>query len=132
MSRHDTEGFRRFKQQRAEKAATSTDEDRAYEMFTDAMTGTEAERMAGVASTGTPGGREVPDDLDEAEVYRGYLDVLSGAAGRRKAEETARLEKIEREQEIVRHVREVGGGMSSSFEHLRDRIPGAGKPGEGA
>ncbi len=121
-------GFTAWKKRRAAKAAADAD----YEAFTDAMTGRSAELRAGVASTGTPGGREVPDDLDENEVYTAYTDVLSGEAGRRKAEETVRREKIEREEEIVRHVREVGGGMSSSFEHLRGRIPGAGVPGEGS
>ncbi len=112
-------GFRRWKAKQAAKRATApTNEDRFYEAYMDAATGRAAERRAGVPTTGTPGGREVPDDLDEAEVYQAYRDVLSGEAGR-QAGATARREKIER------------GGLSSSHEHLRDRLRGFGRVGEG-
>ncbi len=119
----DSAGFAKFKQQRAAKAAaTPTIDDQDYAAFVSSMTGQAAERDAGVATTGMPGGREVPDDLDENEVYEAYRDVLSGEAARRQAEATARREKAEREQEIIRHLKIAGGGTSRDHDHLRDRL----------
>lgn len=120
-------GFQRWLKTRAAKTST----DRDYEDFVNAMRGPDPGRN-GVATSGTPGGEDPAEGIPDSVVYEQYLSVLSGKADRRRAEEMVKTEKLEREQEIIRSVSQVGGGMSRSFEHLRARIPGAGRPFEGS
>ncbi|MDP9477344.1 MAG: hypothetical protein M3R38_16960 [Actinomycetota bacterium] len=70
--------------------------------------------------------------MSDDVVYQGYISELDGTAARRRTEEGLKRELQDRQEEVIRHVREVGGGLSRSHEHLRSRIPGAGKPYEGA
>lgn len=124
----DTPGFKRFKEQRAKRAA----DDQDYRDFLSSMTGEQAERDAGRAFPQISGGPDPAENVPDGVVYEQYLDVLSGAAARRQAEATVRRELRDREEETLRHVRQVGGGLSSSHEALRARLEGFGRPNEGA
>ncbi len=118
---------------RREKAAASpTTDDRAYADYVAAVSGEAAQKNAGRAFDVVAGGVDPAEGVPDDVVYAGYLQELSGAAARRRSEEAARQEARDREAETVRHVREVGGGLSRSHEHLRSRIPGAGRPYEGS
>lgn len=123
----DTPGFAAWKKRRAQRAADDED----YGRFVAAMRGPGGDAN-GRASTGTPGGEDPAEGVPDGVVYEQYLSVLSGEAGRRRAEENARRERIEREDAIVRHARIAGGGLSRSHEHLRERLEGFGRPHEGS
>lgn len=124
----DSPGFKRFKAQRAAKAAADAD----YEAFTAAMRGPDGDAN-GRAQHLQPGGEDTAAGLSDGEIYRGYLAELDGTAARRRSEENAKRERIEREQEVVRYAKTTdSAALSRSHEHLRDRIPGAGRPHEGS
>ncbi len=107
MSKHDSEGFRKFKQQRAETTPKTSD-DRFYENYLDVATGRAAERDAGVAYEEVPGGAVVPPDMTDDEAYRNLLDVVSGRAARRQAQEDVRRDRADRAAEHLKHAREMG------------------------
>ncbi|MDP9477497.1 MAG: hypothetical protein M3R38_17735 [Actinomycetota bacterium] len=130
MSKHDTEGYRRFKAKRAETAPTTTDRD--HQDFVSAMSGEDAERRAGVARHLEPGGPDAAAGVGDDRAYEAYVDEITGAAARRRSEENACQKLRDRESEIVRHASQVGGGLSRSHEHLRRRLQGFGRPGEGS
>ncbi len=133
MQHEESKGFERWLKRRAEKGATSpSTSDRDYRDYVSAMTGQEAERNAGRAFDVVPGGVDRAEGVPDDQVYRGYLQELDGTASRRRSEEAARQEARDREQEVIRHASEVGGGLSRSHEHLRSRLEGFGTPGEGA
>lgn len=124
----DGKGFERWLARRAAAPKTSQDED--YARFLSAMSGPGPDRN-GRAEHLEPGGEDSAAGLSDDAIYRGYVSELDGSAARRRSEENAKRELRERQEEVIRHVRQVGGGMSRSFEDLRSRIPGAGKPYEG-
>ncbi len=133
MQHDHASGFEKWLQRRAEKAATSpTVSDRDYQDYVSAMRGEQAQRDAGRVRHLEPGGPDLSEGIPDDRVYQGYLDELSGVAARRRTEEALKAEKIERENEIIRHASEVGGGLSRSHEALRSRLQGFGRPGEGS
>ncbi|PLS87760.1 MAG: hypothetical protein CYG60_00230 [Actinobacteria bacterium] len=73
-----------------------------------------------------PGGEDQAEGVPDTVVYAGYLDQLSGAADRRKAEATVKRELQERQEEVVRHLRQVGGGTSKDHDFLRPRLADSG------
>ncbi len=132
MQHEESKGFERWLQRRAEKAASPSTSDRDYRDYVSAMTGQEAERDAGRARHLQPGGPDRTEGLSDDAVYVSYVSELDGSAARRRAEEAARQEARDRQEEVIRHASEVGGGLSRSHEHLRSRLQGFGKPNEGS
>ncbi len=117
MSMHDTPAFKKFKEQRAAKgAATPTSEDEDYRRFLAAMSGAEGERMAGGAHEQIDGGARVPEHITNAEIYEGFVDMLSGEAGRRRARENVRQDFRDRREELRRHAEEMGTPLHPQYE----------------
>ncbi|MDP9457029.1 MAG: hypothetical protein M3Q60_14915 [Actinomycetota bacterium] len=114
----DSPGFERWKAKRAARGATApkTSDDRDYERFVSAMTGAEAEAMAGVASPQIDGGAVVPPDLTDDQAYAHLLAVVSGEASRLQAQEDVRRDRRERQEEHRRHAREMSYPPRQQYE----------------
>ncbi len=119
----------RKKAERAAKGPTTTDQD--YRDYVAAMSGEQAQRDAGRAFHVVPGGEDPAAGTSDDAVYATYLAELDGSAARRRSEQNARQERHDREEEVIRHASQVGGGLSRLHEALRDRLEGFGRPGEG-
>ncbi len=115
MTKHDSEGFRKFKQQRGETTPTTGD-DRFYENYLDVATGRAAERDAGRAFPQIDGGAEVPPDLTDDAAYQVLLDVVSGTAARRQAQEDVRQSRRDRAEEWKRHAESMGYPPRPQYE----------------
>ncbi|MDP9485561.1 MAG: hypothetical protein M3Q49_07190 [Actinomycetota bacterium] len=105
----DGKGFERWLQRRAAKGATTpTGDDDFYAAYVNAATGAEAEAMAGRAYEEIPGGAVVPETLTDDEAYQNLLDVVSGTAARRQAQEDVRQSRRDRAEEWNRQCAETG------------------------
>lgn len=100
----DTPSFAAWKKRRAASAG----DDQDYRDFVSAMTGTSAEAAAGVTHELIPGGAEVPSTLTDDAAFAHYMDVISGRAARRQAEEDVRRDRRDRQQEHARHAQMMG------------------------
>lgn len=111
-------GFEKWKARRAERAATAptTDDDAFYEAYVSRATGQAAEAMAGVAHEQVDGGVRVPDHITDDEIYTSFTDMLSGEAGRRRAQEEVRQDYKDRRDEARRHAREMGTPLHPMYE----------------
>ncbi len=132
MQHEHVSGFERWMKRRAAKGATTSTGDEDYRRYMASVSGAEAQKNAGRAYSLEAGGPDPAEGVPDDAVYRGYLQELDGTASRRRAEAAARQELKDREAETVRHAAEVGGGLSRSHEHLRSRLEGFGRPGEGS
>ncbi len=132
MQNEEARGFERWLKRRAERATSPSTSDREYADYVASVSGEQAQRDAGRARHLQPGGPDRTEGLGDDVVYASYLQELDGTASRRRAEESARQEARDREQEVIRHAGLVGGGLSRSHEHLRSRLQGFGRPNEGS
>ncbi|MDP9476237.1 MAG: hypothetical protein M3R38_11255 [Actinomycetota bacterium] len=114
MTKYDTEGFRKFKERRAETTPKTAD-DELYERFVSSMTGQDAERQAGVAQHLEPG-VPVPETLTDDAAYEVLLDVISGKAARRQALEDVRRDRAARQEEHRRHAQMMGTPLPEQYE----------------
>ncbi len=117
VTMEDGKGFERWMARRAASGATTpTGNDDFYAQYVAAATGADAERDAGRAHEEVPGGAVVPDHITNDEIYQGFVDMLSGKASRKRAEENVRQDFMDRREELRRHAREMGTPIPPQYE----------------
>lgn len=110
----DGKGFERWLAKR--QTAPQTTDDRAYEQYLEKAKGLTAQREAGRTHSEVPGGPDPSAGVSDDRLYARYRSELDGSAARRRAEETARQERRDRQEEHRRHAREMGFPTRAQYE----------------
>ena len=110
---------RGFERWRAARQAAPMTDDELYAAAVAEMTGQNAQRVAGIPTTGLddPGRADLSEDSDDAE-YERYLEVLTGRAARRRASAMAVEHAGDVDEKFLQDARLLGHPLPA---HLEDR-----------
>ncbi len=110
----DGRGFERWLAKR--QTAPQTTDDRVYAQYLDQALGLSAQREAGRTHSGVPGGPDPSEGISDDRLYARFRSELDGSAARRRAEDQARQERRDRQEEHRRHAREMGFPTRAQYQ----------------